>query len=365
MDQPADHHSQAPQLPRGTYWGEAFSALRHHALLLLAAAAVMGFGQWMSVVAGREISISILAFIRNYVVIAGMIVVSAMIIWKFGRMALVEKPSSPARHMLHWLHADVFSTIRLLNGFFGMTAILLLMTGFTHAKNTVISFPGYNWDKQWEALDRVLHLGALPQDLLSPLLGGAWLTRGIDLVYVSWYPVLFAALLIGAFQPIRSLERHRYLLAVIFIIGIGGCVLAVSLASAGPVYFGNMTGEPDPYAQHMALLRDIDRRFPLRALEIQQSIWDERARGGTSFISAMPSMHVAIAALVALALWRLGGAARIVSLSYAALIVIGSIHLGWHYAVDAYAGILIAWAAWMAALPISRWYLAMIGEGSA
>lgn len=362
MQEPAAQDGPAPAKTAGGYLHNAVAALRHHALLLVAAAAVMGFGQAMAALTGRDVSVSVLVFIRNYVVVAGLIVVTALVIWKFGRMALVERPPNPSRHMLHWLHADVFSSARLVNGAVAMTAILLLMTGFTRAKNTAIGFAGYNWDRQWEALDRTLHLGVLPQDLLAPLFGNAWMSRFIDLVYVAWYPFLFAALLVGAFQPLRSLARHRYLLAVIFTIGIGGCVLAVALSSGGPVYFGRLTGGPDPYAPLMDMLREASRHLPLHALEIQQSLWDERARGGTSFISAMPSMHVAIAALVAMALWSFGGALRVVSSGFAALVLLGSIHLGWHYAVDGYAGILIAWAAWMAALPVSRWYLRKTGD---
>jgi hypothetical protein len=40
------------------------------------------------------------------------------------------------------------------------------------------------------------------------------------------------------------------------------------------------------------------------------------------------------------------------------MILLGSVHLGWHYAIDAYAGILIAAAAWAGAGWATGWYLA-------
>ena len=41
---------------------------------------------------------------------------------------------------------------------------------------------------------------------------------------------------------------------------------------------------------------------------------------------------------------------------YGAVILVGSVHLGWHYAVDGYAGIVMAMVAWWLAGPIvARW----------
>ena len=42
-------------------------------------------------------------------------------------------------------------------------------------------------------------------------------------------------------------------------------------------------------------------------------------------------------------------------LSFAALIFVGSIHLGWHYAIDGYAGAAVALFGWWAAGRLVRW----------
>jgi membrane-associated phospholipid phosphatase len=57
-------------------------------------------------------------------------------------------------------------------------------------------------------------------------------------------------------------------------------------------------------------------------------------------ISAFPSIHVAIATLYALVGWRISRFARVVSLAFLATILVGSIHLGWHYSLDGYASII-------------------------
>jgi hypothetical protein len=40
---------------------------------------------------------------------------------------------------------------------------------------------------------------------------------------------------------------------------------------------------------------------------------------------------------------------------FAGLILVGSVHLAWHYAVDSYAGILIAVLSWWIAGQLARW----------
>ena len=59
-------------------------------------------------------------------------------------------------------------------------------------------------------------------------------------------------------------------------------------------------------------------------------------------------MHVSMAFLFALVGWR---ASRILGIGFTVfmvLIMIGSVHLGWHYAIDGYAAIVGTWLIWWA-----------------
>ncbi|MBW2186739.1 MAG: phosphatase PAP2 family protein [Deltaproteobacteria bacterium] len=61
----------------------------------------------------------------------------------------------------------------------------------------------------------------------------------------------------------------------------------------------------------------------------------------------MPSMHVATSTLFALLGWRSNRALGIILTIFLVIIMIGSIHLGWHYAIDGYVAIIGTWLVWL------------------
>jgi membrane-associated phospholipid phosphatase len=58
-------------------------------------------------------------------------------------------------------------------------------------------------------------------------------------------------------------------------------------------------------------------------------------------IAAFPSLHVAVVALFAIFLFHVNRWAGWTMTVYAAIIELGSVLLGWHFAVDGYAGIAL------------------------
>jgi hypothetical protein len=63
----------------------------------------------------------------------------------------------------------------------------------------------------------------------------------------------------------------------------------------------------------------------------------------------MPSVHVAMTLWVALVVRTYFPPFQFFAWAYFAAILIGSVHLGWHYAVDGIASIAIAMTAWAVA----------------
>ncbi len=97
----------------------------------------------------------------------------------------------------------------------------------------------------------------------------------------------------------------------------------------------------------MFYLKAADQRAPIFALDVQDLLWKGYAGSGTEMgISAMPSLHNATALLMVLASRGFHPALQWLLKIHFVLIFLGSIHLGWHYAVDAYvsyAATLMIW----------------------
>jgi hypothetical protein len=108
----------------------------------------------------------------------------------------------------------------------------------------------------------------------------------------------------------------------------------------------------DPFQPLMAYLNEANEITPIYALHTQDLLWESYlgAEGMIKGISAMPSIHVGMCVL--LALLAFAGGKRRLGWFFAALtatIFLGSIELGWHYAVDGYAGAVVALATWFLA----------------
>ena len=93
----------------------------------------------------------------------------------------------------------------------------------------------------------------------------------------------------------------------------------------------------------MEYLTEANKSSPVWAIGTQKKLWKAYKENKTklgSGISAMPSMHVSMAFLFALVGWRSNRLIGLMLGIYTIIILMGSVHLGWHYAIDGYAAIL-------------------------
>ena len=70
----------------------------------------------------------------------------------------------------------------------------------------------------------------------------------------------------------------------------------------------------------------------------------------------LPSMHNASSLLFVLTARHLGKWPFRLLTAHCVLVFIGSVHLGWHYAIDAYVGWALTLVLWFAAKPIAEWW---------
>ncbi len=175
-------------------------------------------------------------------------------------------------------------------------------------------------------------------------------TRIIDVIYGLWHLVNISLLCWICLSPSRRMQLQAgisYQLAWLVL----GAALATGMSSVGPCFYEYFFGSDD-FAPLMARLNEIGGDQGLHSLTAMQyllaSAGTDALGGG---ISAMPSLHVAIAVLTWLVVKdqfpnrRLPG---FVALTYVFVIFVGSVHLGWHYALDGVVSALamvIIWAA--------------------
>ena len=207
----------------------------------------------------------------------------------------------------------------------------------------------FAWDARFAELDRVLHLGRHPWEWLQPVLGHPVVTTGLDFVYYTWLPMVGLVCAWQAWSPRREVRLRFFLVFVVVWVGLGD-VVATFFSSAGPPFWDELGLGANPYDGLFAYHGRVKELYPFGTAIVQEGLW-QRYTGqvpGSPYtgISAMPSIHVAMPLLYALAgrdtnRW-LGAAFGV----YALLILLGSVHLGWHYAVDGYvsiASVLLLW----------------------
>jgi len=227
-----------------------------------------------------------------------------------------------------------------------------LMASFNAYKQMVLPGAGFALDPLFREADRLLFLGTDPWKVTHALFGSPSATMTIDRFYHGWFAPMAVGLLICAWTPASSFRlRTQYILSYIAVwIGIGS-VLAFLLPSAGPCYYSHFHGADPSFNELLQRLGDIQAANGqrLNALYNQHALLDsfgsDRLAIGRG-ISAMPSVHNGLAVLFALAAFRLNKTAGILFSLYAALIWVGSIHLGWHYAVDGIVSVALTFGVW-------------------
>ena len=233
---------------------------------------------------------------------------------------------------------------------FACLVLALMMAAFLYNKMLIPELIPFQWDATFARLDSVLFFGSQPWKLLHPVLGTTPATFFLDIVYSSWVPMVFL-FWAGAFasQRVPQPIRIRYWMATIISWVVIGLLMATALSSAGPVYFSEVVdGVASPYTDLNKYLADISSRHLLSSSLTKESLWltytgQSSLPGG---ISAMPSMHNAQAALFVAFAYSIGRRFGRCMLLYALLIFVGSIHLGWHYAVDGIVGVAAALMVW-------------------
>jgi hypothetical protein len=235
---------------------------------------------------------------------------------------------------------------------FGFIFILwlspLYISTFASYKQAIPYFRDFSWDYDFMALDRIVHFGRHPWEILGFILNNDAMVLFLDRVYMTWFGFLTLFSLWMGWSKRRNL-RKVYFISTIVVWSVFGSGLGTVFYSAGPCYYQEVVGIPDPYSPLMERLDAVHEKQTLWAVSNQNGLWEAKMAGKWlpfGGISAMPSVHVAMAMVFALTLVSVNPILGTAGFLYVGLIQIGAVVLGWHYAVDGYAGIILTLILW-------------------
>lgn len=247
-----------------------------------------------------------------------------------------------------------------------------VMLAFTPMKSMIANVRGFPLDHALADLDRDL-FGMDAWRITNPLFGSPIMMAFLQFCYTLWFLLMWCSIIFSMFLGSKVL-RWRYSIAFFLCWILIGSLAAYLLASAGPCFYDLAFHDPrfsdlmDHLRRSDAVLRQISPKLGLQSLGVQDMLWNGYVNHRDEFgigISAMPSMHVASSCLMALGAYQISRPLGRAMAVFAALIWIGSIQLGWHYAVDGIVGAAMTFAVWRMAGAITTRFILRDAGGAA
>lgn len=298
---------------------------------------------------GRPLSLGLAGLASSAVLVLVAGIISYRLFAKLVRLWRSGYAGSPTLAMIDYLFNGILTPGRISNGFHVLIATGIFAIGFTNIKSNIPQANPFSWDETFMLMDRAMHFGRLPHQWLMPLFGYPFITLLMNVVYNLWFFMMLGFVIWQGYRDRDSVLRQQFLLAYVLLWITGTILMGTIFSSAGPCFYSRVALGPDPYHGLMSYLRWTNSIYPIWAVTTQDMVWDSyvTSKGVISGISAMPSMHVGSSVLFFLCA-RASGLRWLAWFSgvFAVLILLGSVLLAWHYAVDGYAGALIALACW-------------------
>ena len=324
----------------------------HRAIILLVATYVIG-----SLALGRALgwyapSAGLLGYVGSFLPTSAYAVIYLFIFRRQAERAGVTGVWAGWKAGWEEARRRAWSDERLAGALIVIALFPVFATIWTSWKVSIPAIVPFQWDATFAAWDRALLGGHDAWRLTHAVLGHPLLTRLVDVLYLpAWALEQSIVLPLAAIAPPGALRR-RFLLTYLLSWIVAGNLLAVLYSSVGPCYLGIVAGtsaDAAPFAPLMAKLRAMHADFLMTSVRGQRFLlaaWEGKIPRLAGGISAFPSMHVTAAVAVALYARRMSRRLGRLAVAFAVVVLVGSVHLGWHYLVDGLAGVAIALLLW-------------------
>lgn len=323
--------------------------LQRHLLLAIMVLCYAGVAVWLSRLHETSIHNEKAGALFTSFMIDIPIMVFFVLMWRLLVLTYIDRDPNRTATLLTEVRGFFLDRDRMIGGFLAVAIMSVTLIAFAQLKNLIPVLNPYSWDEYFMQLDRTLHFGWDPYQIAHALFGWNAAITFFSGIYNFWLFMMYFVLLGACFMRPDSLVRMQFLIAFLLTWAIGGNLVATIFSSAGPVYYAKL-GLGDTYAGLMNQLQAHAATGAISVVNTQNLLWFIHTNSTpVNAISAFPSMHVASSVLMAIFLRRISPVLGRMAVVFAVGIMIGSVLLAWHYAVDGYAGAAIAVAAWVVA----------------
>lgn len=339
----------------------------HRALLAVSVSYILLI---LAQVAYAGIPLIDVTYVIDYIITAfliGLVFLTGMYFLSFLRFFIMQKtPCLKTRYKNASAALDRLSAKYLESDLFAYGCLVFLVTRgndfFFIQKSLIPLLHPYTLDPFFAEWDRVLHFGHYPHEFIVPLVEKLHLSYVLDWAYALWLIVMMGVIGYNFFMDKVTHRRLRFVWSWLLSWIVLGSFMAVALSSVGPAFYHHFYPDlPDPYAGLIAHLNALSEQSFMLSSHTREFLitWAESADPFTvNKLSAMPSMHVGIAWLLVLYAREIGGRKLVTAaVLFFAAILVGSVYLGFHYAVDGYVSILVmSFLWWGTGLALDRRY---------
>ena len=231
---------------------------------------------------------------------------------------------------------------RYISGLVFLTAYCLFIGMFTSVKSSLGSVYGFQHDMYQADLDKLLFFGVDAWRVLFKPIHNAWSQPIIEFNYNAlWHLQTYLVLYLIATAYQSREFRSRYLVSFMLVWVIVGNVAAGVFISAGPAFYGALTGDEMRFGEQLQMLSTY-KDSP--AITFQDYLWTSYVANSPGFgtgISAFPSVHVSLSILNVFFAFEFSKRLGYIALAYAMIIWISSVYLAWHYFIDGLFGAVL------------------------